>query len=135
MTQDVDLTSTLDSYSFACPGEKVTFTCISRQSDLMQWTSPIFLGDTRGIQFSTDLHDIGYGVVKESPYGQNTFAQLIYKDNVTITSELRVIVPEDADVTNIEATCIKENTPSQTNRSFHPVARMYIMLAIYDIVI
>ena len=122
----VDLTSTLDQYNAACPGELVVFTCKVIGS-LVMWISPTLIGVDESIQFSSaPIHEVGLGMVRRLPNGQNTFAQLINKDNGTITSELRVVVPEDAEHSNsLLVICTKEDIPSRSEMNNHRVAGVY----------
>ena len=113
----VDLQSTLDRYNAGCPGETVVFTC-KAVGTLIRWRSTTLIGVDESIQFSSALHDVGSGMVKSLPNGQDTFAQLIQKDNTTIASELRAIIPEDADDSDsLLVTCIKQDQPIHSNMS------------------
>ena len=121
----VELTSTLDQYNAACPGELVVFTCKIIGS-LVMWESPTLIGSD-SIQFSPPpTQEVGLGIVRSLPNGQDTFAQLINQDNGTITSELRVVVPEDADHTySLFVMCTIEDMPHHLERSNPRVAGVY----------
>jgi hypothetical protein len=120
----VELTTTLDQYNAACPGELVVFTC-KVSGSLVTWVSPTLIG-TSSIQFSSEIHEVGLGIVRSLPNGQDTFAQLLNKDNDTITSELRVVVPEDAEHDHsLFVRCTKEDVPRDSEMDNHRVAGVY----------
>ena len=129
---EVNVTSTVDQYEGACPGETVVFTCTAFGSQV-KWTSNTLIGVDQRIQFSTFVNEIGEGMVQTLPNGQRTFAQLIYKDNMTITTQLRITIPADAGRFNsLLVTCTKEDMPEYSNMSNRHVAgtiiRSYIPL-------
>ena len=109
----MDVTSTVDQYTAVCPNESVVVTCRVtgdvRPGLLISWTSPMFIGSGQNIQLSVDLHGIGNGEAQIIPDGHLTLAQVVFKDNVSITTELRVTMPGAGLSDTI--TCIREDQP------------------------
>lgn len=132
MDDPVELISTLDRYSAACPGEIVVYTCKAIGTELVKWTSPTLIGIDESIQFSSaPVHEVGLGMVRHLPNGQDTFAQLINKDNGTIITELRVVIPEDADDSySLLVICREEDMSTYYKMSNHRVASVF-----YDLIL
>ena len=113
----MDVTSTVDQYTGACPNENVVVMC--RVTDdvqpglLIRWTSPTFIGSGQYIQFSVDFHHIGDGKARILPDGRLTLAQVVFKDNVSITTELRTTIPGAGLSDSLTITCIREDQPQR----------------------
>ena len=89
---NVSLTSTLNGARVAYEGQRITFTCVTRNSLILQWRSDQYIGtgDSR-----LEIHSFGSEVYVPSNIDSNTLARRIntFNDNgvTVIVSELHLI--------------------------------------------
>ena len=87
---NVTINSTISSGQLVCPGDQVNFTCETRGSDIIAWTSKEYIG-SGGARVEFSFLD-----VKTMKVDQNTVATLISADNVngirTLISRLTITV-------------------------------------------
>ena len=97
------VTSTISADQAVCPGEVVIFTCVTRQSAVITWTSDTYIGDQIGFDFASNVNETRMGSVD-----RNTVATLLNntdEDGVPVlVSQLRIIVSTVS--SNPTVTCV-----------------------------
>ena len=91
--ENVTITSTISSERLVCPGDQVNFTCETRGSDIIAWTSVEYINpQTGGTRIEFSAFDVG--VIKQ--IDQNTVATLVSAESINevrvLTSRLTIIV-------------------------------------------
>ena len=83
------LNSTLSTRNIAYPGQQVIFTCVTRNTDILEWRSDEHIGrDGDSLQL---LSIDSAGTVKSNTRNPSTFAVLV---SVSVDNRVRVIVSE-----------------------------------------
>ena len=97
-TQDSDITLTRNVQSKVCSGEELTFTCVTRGSLILAWSSDEYIGGL-GVQLEFTMSDTP-GFLRASDDNPRTLATLI--STVTdstmrniMVSTLRIIVSDN----------------------------------------
>ena len=105
-SRNVTLTSTLNKQMIAYPGQSITFTCVTSDSDILQWSSSQYIG-TGDIRL--ELYPDGDVDLEPSNANQHTFARRLSNTSnnepPVIVSELHLIASLQHPVTTI--TCAK----------------------------
>ena len=103
VSSQITVTSTIPVNKAVCPGEVVTFTCETRGSAVITWTSDTYIGDQIGFDFASSVNETRRGSVDT-----NTVATLIINTDVNgqplLVSQLRIVV--SAMSSNPIVTCI-----------------------------
>lgn len=109
------ISSTLTDDPFQCPGQRVVFTCVTRGSPTIAWTSQEYIGPVGVRLLLASFHDIGSPI--ESQINPNVVASLVNKSNdggmQVLESELSLVISSDIPTATI--TCVHGNgTPNTT---------------------
>ena len=91
-TQDSDITLTRNVQSKVCSGEELIFTCVTKGSQILAWSSDEYIGSL-GVQLEFTLSDTP-GFLRASDDNPQTLATLISTDSTMriMVSTLRIIV-------------------------------------------
>ena len=103
VNSQVTVTSTIPANKSVCPEEIVFFTCETRGSAVITWTSNTYIGDQIGFDFASNINETRRGSVDT-----NTVATLINNTDengqLLLISQLRIVV--SAVSSNPTVTCI-----------------------------
>lgn len=115
------LSTTLNGGQGACPGEKITFTCVTNGSASHAWMSDQYIGQG-GIQLEfASYHNPG-AILRKQVSPEGTLARLIANDieeNSTVgilESQLDIIA--SADYPSADITCLYVDTRTPTTTRF-----------------
>ena len=101
--QLITLASTVSAEESVCPGEEVTFTCITRESAIITWMSTTYIGDQIGFNTENMVNE-----THRSSIDSNTVATLVINTNengtMVLESQLRIIMSSVS--LNPSVTCI-----------------------------
>ena len=103
LSENVTITSTISDENLVCPGEQVNFTCVTRGSDIIAWTSMEYI-DPGGARAEFPAFPVG----TTQRFGQNTVATLVSADFVNGSRVLisRLMITVSADFLNPSVTCL-----------------------------
>ena len=105
------IVTTLLDGKYACPGQEVTFTCITNGSVVVAWSSDDYIGSNgRQLEFARSNF---LGARVTSTIDPNTFAELTMKEDGLVTeSQLHITVSQE--ISSATVTCIDVGTGSYT---------------------
>ena len=117
---------------FACPGDKVIFTCEIEDSDVLAWASDQLIGQG-GEQIQFSVQD-SVGLSRSSTSNPNTFANLTVANNengtIRLVSDLHIIVPSI--FSNLSISCISVIAASTKTRTFTVLGMLIIINCNYS---
>lgn len=98
------LTSSLVNNAKVCPGDEIIFTCETRGSSILAWSSAQYIGGG-GVQFEFTTDDTP-GLVEQSRINADVIATLTSTDaqSQTISSTLRIVASSDVSAPSV--TCL-----------------------------
>ena len=100
------LTSSIPDDNLVCPGEPVTFTCVTKGSSTIAWRSEEYI-EVGGTQLQFAVFN-NVGDTRTSIVNPNTVATLINKTNEgVLVSELRIIVQSNIPMSTV--TCVTDS--------------------------
>ena len=120
------LTSTLVDGQFACLGSRVTFTCVTRGSGGIAWTSDTYIGPN-GAQLAFVADFDNQGDTQTSPSNADTVATLTRKQEdqgVTVLESTLSINPLP-DPQNASVTCIHTASGQRDTISFQVIGKSH----------
>ena len=122
------LTSTLKNGQFACLGSSVTFTCVTRGSGGIAWTSDTYIG-TNGFQLRFEADFDSPGDIQTSSSNGDTVATLTGEQEdqgeTVLVNESTLSINPLPDPQTASVTCI-HTTSGQRNTSTFQVIGMLI---------
>ena len=112
---------------FACPGDKIIFTCEIEDFEVLAWESDHLIGQGgEQIQFSVE-NPVGMNCSSTS--NPNTFAILTVASNengaIRLVSDLHIIVPSN--ISNLSVSCINIFNSSTEMRTFTVLGMLIII--------
>ena len=117
---------------FACPGDKIIFTCEIEDFDVLAWESDLLIGQG-GEQILFAVED-AVGTNRSSSSNLNTFAILTVANNengaIRLVSDLHVIV--NSNFSYLSVSCISVNAPSTKTRTFTVLGMLIIINCNYS---
>jgi hypothetical protein len=132
-SQAITLTSTIFNGDVVCPGEIVTFTCVTRNSAIIGWNSIEYIGTGLQLEFDEggNRDEIHRGSIDS-----DTMATFI---NDTLENGIRVLVSElQINVSSISAfpsvTCVHVSNNERNTSTFRVLIGMYDVLHLYNII-
>ena len=115
-----ELNCTLSQGYYACPGERLIFTCLMRGSQVLAWSSEEYIGRDQQIEF---LSIDRTGTTRQSPIDPNNIASLINisRENGTlaITCNLSITVLQSINHQGHSVACINVGLGTETVTTFY----------------
>ena len=115
------LTSTLENGQFACRGSRVTFTCVTRRSGGIAWTSDTYIGPNGAqLVFETDFSSPG-----DTRTSESTVATLIREQEdqgeTVLESTLSINPLPNPQIASV--TCIHTASGQRDNVTFQVIGK------------
>ena len=102
-----EINSTLRQGLYACPGDEVNFTCETRDSQVLAWSSDVYIGENQQIEFLSIDRE---GTTRPSLTDPNTIGILmsVYdrEDTRVMVSNLLITVLKNINQEGHSITCI-----------------------------
>ena len=118
------LTSTLENGQFACLGSRVTFTCVTRESGGISWTSDAYIGPN-GAQLIFEAEFDNPGDVRVSASNANTVATLTreQEDQGETVLESTLSINPLPDPRTASVTCVHIDSGQRNTITFQVIGK------------
>ena len=120
------LTSTLENGQFACRGSRVTFTCVTRGSGEISWTSDTYIGPN-GAQLIFEAEFDNPGDIRTSLSNGDTVATLTgeQEDQEVTVLESTLSINPLPDPQNASVTCIHTDSGQRSTITFQVIGKLF----------
>ena len=120
------LTSTLVNGQFACRGSRITFTCVTRGSGGIAWTSDTYVGPN-GFQLRFENFN-SPGDIRTSTFNADTVATLTreQEDQGETVRESTLSINPLSDPQNASVTCIHSASGQRDSTTFQVIGTLFI---------
>ena len=125
------LTSTLENGQFACRESRVNFTCVTRGSSGIAWTSDAYIGPNGAqLVFEAELDDTGD--IRTSVSRMDTVATLTgeQEDQGETVLESTLCINPIPDTQNTSVTCIHTDSGQRDTTTFQVIGKSGIQCSI-----
>ena len=100
------LNSTINVGDTVCPGQVITFTCETRGSEVLAWTSNDFIGEGSRLQFA-DFNNLNLMHTGTVPGTVATFiTNTVVDGTIVLVSQLKIKVPDSESFSSPFVSCV-----------------------------